>query len=124
MNIFQHNDIAILTLDQPVTFTKEIRPICLPSISAKSYSGHIATVAGWGSLRESEWRWYFQNLYNQLFRAISDGPQPSILQKVQIPIWANNECARKYGRAAPGGIIESMICAGQAARDSCSVSIS
>ena len=64
----------------------------------------MATVAGWGSLREN-------------------GPQPSILQKVQIPIWSNTECARKYGRAAPAGIIESMICAGQAAKDSCSVSI-
>ncbi|KAH8305481.1 hypothetical protein KR018_010867 [Drosophila ironensis] len=99
-----HNDIAILTLSEPVPFTHEIQPICLPtspSQQARSYSGQVATVAGWGSLREN-------------------GPQPSILQKVDIPIWANAECARKYGRAAPGGIIESMICAGQAAKDSCS----
>ncbi|XP_017105321.2 serine proteinase stubble [Drosophila bipectinata] len=99
-----HNDIAILTLSEPVSFTREIQPICLPtspSQQSRSYSGQVATVAGWGSLREN-------------------GPQPSILQKVDIPIWANAECARKYGRAAPGGIIESMICAGQAAKDSCS----
>ncbi|SPP85745.1 transmembrane protease serine 9 [Drosophila guanche] len=99
-----HNDVAILTLSEPVPFTHEIQPICLPttpSQQSRSYSGQVATVAGWGSLREN-------------------GPQPSILQKVDIPIWANAECARKYGRAAPGGIIESMICAGQAAKDSCS----
>ncbi|XP_046866584.1 transmembrane protease serine 9 [Drosophila willistoni] len=99
-----HNDIAILTLSEPVPFSHEIQPICLPTSAAqqsRSYSGQVATVAGWGSLREN-------------------GPQPSILQKVDIPIWANAECARKYGRAAPGGIIESMICAGQAAKDSCS----
>nr|XP_016998540.2 serine proteinase stubble isoform X2 [Drosophila takahashii] len=99
-----HNDVAILTLSEPVPFTREIQPICLPtspSQQSRSYSGQVATVAGWGSLREN-------------------GPQPSILQKVDIPIWANAECARKYGRAAPGGIIESMICAGQAAKDSCS----
>ncbi|EDV94047.1 GH25095 [Drosophila grimshawi] len=99
-----HNDIAILTLSEPVPFSKEIQPICLPTSvaqQARSYSGHVATVAGWGSLREN-------------------GPQPSILQKVDIPIWANPECAQKYGRAAPGGIIASMICAGQAAKDSCS----
>ncbi|XP_016961686.1 serine proteinase stubble [Drosophila biarmipes] len=99
-----HNDVAILTLSEPVPFTREIQPICLPtspSQQSRSYSGQVATVAGWGSLREN-------------------GPQPSILQKVDIPIWANSECARKYGRAAPGGIIESMICAGQAAKDSCS----
>ncbi|XP_055903581.1 serine proteinase stubble [Eupeodes corollae] len=97
-----HNDVAILTLDKPVTFTREIRPICLPYGSfRKSYTGQVATVAGWGSLREN-------------------GPQPSVLQKVSIPIWSNLDCARKYGRAAPGGIIDSMLCAGQAARDSCS----
>ncbi|KAH8403278.1 hypothetical protein KR222_009680 [Zaprionus bogoriensis] len=99
-----HNDIAILTLSEPVPFSTEIQPICLPTSPAqqsRSYSGQVATVAGWGSLREN-------------------GPQPSILQKVDIPIWANAECAQKYGRAAPGGIIESMICAGQAAKDSCS----
>ncbi|XP_055850614.1 serine protease 44 [Episyrphus balteatus] len=97
-----HNDVAILTLDKPVSFTREIRPICLPYGSfRKSFTGQVATVAGWGSLREN-------------------GPQPSVLQKVSIPIWSNIDCARKYGRAAPGGIIESMLCAGQAARDSCS----
>uniref|UniRef100_A0A1I8NVH0 Phenoloxidase-activating factor 2 n=1 Tax=Stomoxys calcitrans TaxID=35570 RepID=A0A1I8NVH0_STOCA len=99
-----HNDIAILTLSDPVKFTKEIQPVCLPTSPAQqrsSYSGHLATVAGWGSLREN-------------------GPQPSILQKVQIPIWNNAECASKYGRAAPAGIIDSMVCAGQAAKDSCS----
>lgn len=49
-----------------------------------------------------------------------DGPQPAILQEVSIPIWTNAECRRKYGPAAPGGIVESMLCAGQPAKDSCS----
>ncbi|KAL9927417.1 CLIP and Tryp_SPc domain-containing lethal (2) k05911 isoform 2-T2 [Glossina fuscipes fuscipes] len=99
-----HNDIAILSLDEPVRFSHEIRPICLPTSTSqqtRSYSGQLAIVAGWGSLRES-------------------GPQPAILQKVHVPIWTNTECAQKYGRAAPGGIISSMICAGQATKDSCS----
>ncbi|XP_045445381.1 proclotting enzyme-like [Melitaea cinxia] len=95
-----YNDVAILTLDQPVTFTKNIRPICLPS-GGRAYSGQIATVIGWGSLRES-------------------GPQPSILQEVSIPIWTNAECRLKYGSAAPGGIVDHMICAGKASMDSCS----
>ncbi|KAK9890287.1 hypothetical protein WA026_010390 [Henosepilachna vigintioctopunctata] len=95
-----YNDIAILTLDSPVTFTEQIRPICLPSTGSE-YAGKTATVIGWGSLRES-------------------GPQPSVLQEVNIPIWRNNECRQKYGHAAPGGIVEHMLCAGQAARDSCS----
>uniref|UniRef100_A0A1A9WXH1 Phenoloxidase-activating factor 2 n=1 Tax=Glossina brevipalpis TaxID=37001 RepID=A0A1A9WXH1_9MUSC len=99
-----HNDIAILTLDKPVRFSHEIQPICLPSSPSqqtRNYSGQLGIVAGWGSLREN-------------------GPQPAVLQKVKVPIWTNTLCAQKYGRAAPGGIINSMICAGQATKDSCS----
>jgi hypothetical protein len=86
-----------------VQFTQQIRPICLPTVG-NDFSGQTGTVIGWGSLRES-------------------GPQPSILQEVNIPIWSNRDCKLKYGPAAPGGIVEHMLCAGQAARDSCSVSI-
>lgn len=51
--MFQYNDIAILTVDQIVPFTKNIRPICLPG-GGRAYTGLVATVIGWGSLRESE----------------------------------------------------------------------
>ncbi|XP_003696271.1 proclotting enzyme [Apis florea] len=95
-----YNDIALLTLNEPVSFTEQIRPICLPS-GSQLYPGKIATVIGWGSLRES-------------------GPQPAILQEVSIPIWTNSECKLKYGAAAPGGIVDSFLCAGRAAKDSCS----
>lgn len=54
---------------------------------------------------------------------ILGGPQPSVLQEVSIPIWSNSDCRFKYGAAAPGGIVEHMLCAGQANRDSCSVTI-
>lgn len=52
--ILQYNDIAILTLDQPVTFSKAIRPVCLPA-GSRAYAGQMATVIGWGSLRESKY---------------------------------------------------------------------
>lgn len=48
-----YNDIALLTLSEPVPFTAQIRPICLPS-GSQLYSGKTATVIGWGSLRESK----------------------------------------------------------------------
>ncbi|XP_022117558.1 proclotting enzyme [Pieris rapae] len=95
-----YNDVAILTLDQPVTFTKSVRPVCLPS-GGRAYAGLTATVIGWGSLKES-------------------GPQPAVLQEVSIPIWSNAECRLKYGSAAPGGIVEHMLCAGKDNMDSCS----
>ncbi|XP_057657586.1 proclotting enzyme [Diorhabda carinulata] len=95
-----YNDIAILTLDSPVEFTQQIRSVCLPT-STIDPTGKTGTVIGWGSLRES-------------------GPQPAVLQEVNIPIWNNLNCKVKYGAAAPGGIVEHMLCAGEANRDSCS----
>lgn len=56
-----YNDIALLTLESPIQYTRSVRPICLPT-SAKNYGGQYGMVAGWGSLREN-------------------GPQPSTLQK-------------------------------------------
>ncbi|XP_030761082.1 proclotting enzyme-like [Sitophilus oryzae] len=96
-----YNDISILTLDSPVQFSNVIRPICLPSAGGRDLAGSTGTVIGWGSIRES-------------------GPQPAVLQEVNIPIWSNRDCKQKYGAAAPGGIVEHMVCAGQANRDSCS----
>ena len=48
-----YNDIALLTLSEPVPFTQQIRPICLPS-GSQLYAGRTGTVIGWGSLRESK----------------------------------------------------------------------
>ncbi|KAL7039517.1 hypothetical protein ACKWTF_000008 [Chironomus riparius] len=78
-----YNDIAIITLDKKVPFSRGIRPICLPSADSVSYHGKIGTVVGWGSLREN-------------------GAQPSILQEVTLPIWKNEECKLKYG---PAGLL-------------------
>lgn len=60
--------------------------------------------------------------YLVFFFFSAGGPQPAVLQKVNVPVWTNEECKYKYGAAAPGGIVEHFLCAGQAARDSCSVS--
>ncbi|KAL1492965.1 hypothetical protein ABEB36_011121 [Hypothenemus hampei] len=96
-----YNDIALLTLDSPIEFSSNIRPVCLPSPGGRDWAGSTGTVIGWGSIRES-------------------GPQPAVLQEVNIPIWSNTDCRQKYGHAAPGGIVDHMLCAGQANRDSCS----
>lgn len=48
-----YNDIAILTLDQKVPFSKAIKPVCLPAPGSRQFNGLTATVVGWGSLREN-----------------------------------------------------------------------
>merc|ERR1712126_753897 len=42
------NDIAVLELAKDLTFTKKIKPACLPSSETKDYSGSASTVSGWG----------------------------------------------------------------------------
>ena len=65
-------DLAILTLDHPVTFTDKIRPLCLPSDASLSYAGETATAAGWGDA--------------------DDGFSPEKLRKVQVNVISNDQC--------------------------------
>ena len=95
--------MAIITLTDEVPEMANVRPVCLESFGGPARVGQTATVVGWGSLREN-------------------GPQPDILQEITVKIWDNKECKDTYGPAAPGGIMDHMLCAGQAGKDSCSVS--
>ncbi|KAK4007979.1 hypothetical protein OUZ56_013138 [Daphnia magna] len=97
-----YNDVAILTLDSPVTFSDAISPVCLPPIgTTDQFVSKESTVVGWGALREG-------------------GRQPESLQQVTVQIQSNAECKRNYGKDAPGGIVDHMICAAYPGRDSCS----
>ena len=91
-----YNDVAILTLDQQVPFSKGIRPVCLPSAGAGQFSGKYGTVVGWGSLQGL--RFFFRILWNY-FVALEMGPQSSILQEVMLEIWRNDRCKGTYGSA-------------------------
>lgn len=55
-----HNDIALLTMDSPVTYSKTIRPICLPPANGRLYHGTTGTVIGWGSIRDSKYNTQIQ----------------------------------------------------------------
>ena len=85
------NDIAILTLDRNVIFSKSVQAACLPD-SDFDYTGTRGTVTGWGTI-------YF------------GGPSSNILQEVTIPIWTNSECATNYGKL-DRKIESTMMCAG------------
>lgn len=118
-------------MDSPVTFTQQVRPICLPTGDAL-YSGITGTVIGWGSLREGAYIICLviplrerRNRYRIIFVTLCDdtgGHQPDTLQEVNVVIWTNEACRSKYGPSAPGGIVEHFLCAGDNGHDSCSVS--
>ena len=89
------NDYAILRLANPVTFTNEVSPACLPADLNATYAGVLATVTGWGTLS-------------------SGGNQPNALQEVDVTVTTNAECNSAYGR-----ITANMVCAADSGKDSC-----
>ncbi|CAB3380587.1 Hypothetical predicted protein [Cloeon dipterum] len=86
-------DLALLRFYEPVTFQPNVIPICIPT-DDKTYIGETAFVTGWGRLYE-------------------DGPLPSVMQEVSVPVLENAVCETMYRSA---GYIEHIpnifICAG------------
>ncbi|RLU26608.1 hypothetical protein DMN91_000404 [Ooceraea biroi] len=87
-------DLALLRFYEPLLpFQPNVLPICLPD-DDETYVGHTAYVTGWGRLYD-------------------EGPLPSVLQEVAVPVINNTVCEAMYRNA---GYIEHIphifICAG------------
>jgi len=95
-----HNDVAILRLAKPVTYNKNVRPVCMKGSGATVRKDTLATVVGWGLMSDV-------------------GPRPPSLQEITFKVWSNSDCSNTYGSTAPGGITDHMLCAGQQGQDSC-----
>ena len=89
------NDYAILRLANPVTFTNEVSPACLPADLSNTFAGVLATVTGWGTLS-------------------SGGSQPTVLQEVDVTVTTNAVCNNAYG-----SITANMICAADSGKVPC-----
>ncbi|XP_021429762.1 transmembrane protease serine 9 isoform X2 [Oncorhynchus mykiss] len=95
------NDMCLLKLSSPVTFTNYIRPVCLAAPGSSFHAGTTSWVTGWGTIRSGV-----------------SLPSPKTLQEVDVPVVGNRQCNFNYG---VGSITDNMICAGLAAggKDSC-----
>ncbi|XP_077581728.1 anionic trypsin-2-like [Stigmatopora nigra] len=93
------NDIALIRISSPVTFTDYIRPVCLAAPDSDVADGTNVWITGWGTIGSDE-----------------SLPSPQTLQEVEIPVVSNSECAESYNV-----ITSNMICAGrtEGGRDSC-----
>lgn len=100
-NTLLNNDIALMRLSSPITFTDYIRPICLASNSSQFYSSTSCWITGWG------------NLGKNVFL-----PSTTPLQEVQIPVVGNKQCSCDY-ISTDANITRQMICAGQANKGAC-----
>ncbi|XP_062393878.1 mucin-2-like isoform X2 [Sardina pilchardus] len=97
------NDIALLHLNAPVTFTDYIRPVCLAANGSVFLNGTDSWVTGWGNT--------------------ADGvplPSPKTLKEVEVPVVENTQCQSLY-QVVPFTVTDNMMCAGDPAggRDSC-----
>ena len=86
------NNIAILTLTEPLTFSRTMSPICLPADPTLSYAGDTAIVTGWGST--THWQWQLGTNWQQL---------ADTLQEVEVTVWSNEDCSNHWLDWSNGG---------------------
>ncbi|CAB1343707.1 unnamed protein product [Coregonus sp. 'balchen'] len=95
------NDIALLRLTSPVSFTNYIRPVCLAASDSFYHNGTDSWVTGWGNINEGKFL-----------------PSPQALQEVEVPVLGNRQCNCLNG---VGSVTDNMLCAGvlTGGKDSC-----
>ncbi|KAM9788455.1 transmembrane protease serine 2-like [Neosynchiropus ocellatus] len=86
------NDIALLKLRSPLTFTSNVRPVCLPNFGANLSPERQAWITGWGALQSS-------------------GPSPDTLNQAEVTMYKTETCNR--WDILNGAVTEAMICAGK-----------
>ncbi|KAF7236821.1 Serine protease 27 [Varanus komodoensis] len=96
-------DIALVQLEQPVKFSHQIIPICVPDANVTFAPGHKCWVTGWGDVQARD-RYHTSN----------------VLKKLEVPIISTNTCNALYRQNSGHpkdrrDIKKDMICAGFAA---------
>ncbi|XP_044847484.1 serine protease hepsin isoform X3 [Mauremys mutica] len=87
------NDIALVRLATPLSFTEDVQPVCLPALGQPLLDGKVCTVTGWGNTQ------YY-------------GQQSGILQEASVPIISTALCnSPEY---YSNQIRPRMFCAGYA----------
>lgn len=101
-SVGQANDIALLKLSRPVSYTKSIQPICLPTspkFLTNNFTGMNMVVTGFGRTETRS--------------------QSNIKLKVEVPIKSFQECSLLYKRHG-ATLTEKQFCAGgNKGEDSC-----
>uniref|UniRef100_A0AAV2LXL2 pancreatic elastase II n=1 Tax=Knipowitschia caucasica TaxID=637954 RepID=A0AAV2LXL2_KNICA len=92
------NDIALLKLENPVTFSDTIRPACLPQEGAVLPHGAPCYVTGWG-------------------RLATEGPGAVTLQQALLPVVSFEVCSQDDWWSFL--LTRDMVCAGDGVRSSC-----
>lgn len=87
-----NNDIALLKLSSPLTFSSTVKSVCLPNVGVDLSPNRQAWITGWGALRSS-------------------GPSPDKMNQAQVTIYSRETCNSPL--VLDGAVTETMICAGK-----------
>ncbi|XP_075222262.1 venom protease-like isoform X2 [Lycorma delicatula] len=102
-------DIAIVRLRNPVNFSPDVQPICLPfpqNLRTKSIVSFSPFIAGWGALAWTDY---------------GPKPYPTQLYEAQVKVRTTEECIAAYSKLPrnPAVIDDRVICAGGGKKDAC-----
>ncbi|KAM3869115.1 transmembrane protease serine 2 [Diretmus argenteus] len=86
------NDIALMRLSTPLTFSRTVRPVCLPNVGVNLSPERQAWITGWGALRYQ-------------------GSSPDTMMQAQVTIYSPHTCNRMD--VLDGKVTDSMFCAGK-----------
>lgn len=102
-NTFAYNDIAILTIENPIRLDDQVKPICLasPTSSALREKEDLVTI-GWGRISSAPdtniYPEYLQQV--ELFYIPNYHPNCSEIERPMVPVHAGEMCAGKPGHNA------------------------
>uniref|UniRef100_A0A1A9WB41 CLIP domain-containing serine protease n=1 Tax=Glossina brevipalpis TaxID=37001 RepID=A0A1A9WB41_9MUSC len=102
------HDIAVIRLEDEVTFSNFIMPICLPNKTTKVFDfeeGHIFSVSGWG--RTDLFNKYFTNIHSP------------IKLKLRIPFVSKENCSKIMHRYGIQLGSEQFCAGGEFGKDTC-----
>ncbi|KAM4619777.1 transmembrane protease serine 2 [Polymixia lowei] len=88
----QDNDIALMRLETPLTFSRTVKPVCLPNVGVNLSPERQAWITGWGTL-------------------FSQGISPDTLRQAPVTIYSRDTCNER--NVLNGRVTESMVCAGK-----------
>ncbi|XP_046144414.1 transmembrane protease serine 4-like [Osmia bicornis bicornis] len=119
------DDIALLELARPISWSESVKPACLPVATGKpgysAFGGEFAKAAGWGWYGEDRSKYRYESINQRTFPCLPD-KRADVLQKVDVRVIENNVCREWYasqGKSTRVG--EKQMCAGheEGGRDAC-----
>lgn len=125
------HDIAVLVLAEPVIYSANVLPICLPEQGTVFSTGTRCYGIGWSSdsfgeprIELTDFRLLFLSVYQTFVHVLeSKGQYQTELRKVNVPIIDQGDCQTRLRSTKLGQYFElhgSFICAGgEANRDTC-----